>query len=314
VVPEARKEFTQLQWDDTLQAEAEELVRLALQEDLRAAGDVTSRALIDAGSQALARIVTRRPGTVAGLPIVPLVLRQVDPTIRWEPRASDGEQVPATTVLGEIAGPARAILSAERTTLNFLGRLSGIATVTRQYVEAVAGTSVRVFDTRKPTPGWRRLEKYAVRCGGGWNHRTGLFDAVLIKDNHLEALSAGEPGAASRGAAVLAVRRARDFLRRTAEQRGQEEMIVQIEIDHLDALPEVLQAGPDIILLDNMTVDQLRQAVALRNRHNPSVQLEASGNVTLETIRQVALTGVDRISIGALTHSAPWLDIGLDWQ
>lgn len=303
-----------------LEAEAEQLVRIALQEDLGEAGDCTTMALIGPSHCGVARVVARRAGIVAGLPIAQIVLRQVDPDVCWRPQASDGQQVSAGQVLAEIAGPTRGILSAERVMLNFLGRLSGIATLTGRYVEAVAGTGSRVFDTRKTTPGWRRLEKYAVRCGGGWNHRTGLFDAVLIKDNHLAAFYGPEqsptgslpPGTAD--AAAEAVRQARRFVQRLAHESGRPEMIVEVEVDRLDQLAQVLTASPDIVLLDNMTPDQLRQAVALRSRVNPLVQLEASGNMTLETIREAALSGVERISVGALTHSAPWLDIGLDWQ
>jgi nicotinate-nucleotide pyrophosphorylase (carboxylating) len=195
----------------------------------------------------------------------------------------------------------------ERPLLNLLGRLSGIATLTREYVAQIAGTKARVYDTRKTTPGWRRLEKYAVRCGGGMNHRTGLFDAVLVKDNHL-ALAAGE-----NVTPADAVRRARDFLEQTNAQRDGGELLIEVEVDSLDQLANVLPAGPDIVLLDNMSPATLREAVRRRDALAPAVELEASGGVTLQTIRGIAETGVERISVGALTHSAPALDLGLDW-
>jgi nicotinate-nucleotide pyrophosphorylase (carboxylating) len=191
--------------------------------------------------------------------------------------------------------------------LNFIGRLSGVATNTSRYVAAVAGTKARVFDTRKTTPGWRRLEKYAVHCGGGVNHRTGLYDAVLIKDNHL-ALAADEHITPAE-----AVRRAKAFLAETAAQRDQAELLVEIEIDSLDQFDAVLGAGPVIVLLDNMRPDKLHAAVTRRNDLAPAIQLEASGGVSLSTVRAIAETGVDRISVGEITHSAPALDVALDW-
>jgi nicotinate-nucleotide pyrophosphorylase (carboxylating) len=204
------------------------------------------------------------------------------------------------------------VLTAERLLLNFLGRLSGIATLTRRYVEAVVGTRARIYDTRKTTPGWRRLEKYAVRCGGGWNHRSGLFDAVLIKDNHLAVRSAS-PGGAAGYTPAEAVARARRYAGDRAGEAGCGELIVEVEVDTLEQLAEVLPAGPDLVLLDNMSLDQLRQAVAYRDAVHAAIELEASGGVGLENVRALAETGVDRISVGALTHSAPSLDVALDW-
>jgi nicotinate-nucleotide pyrophosphorylase (carboxylating) len=203
-------------------------------------------------------------------------------------------------------------LTAERLVLNLLGRLSGIATLTRKYVDAVAGTQSRIYDTRKTTPGWRRLEKYAVRCGGGCNHRTGLFDAVLIKDNHL-AVGKEATDSTARYTPAEAVARARRFIEEQAPEPAQGPMIVEVEVDTLEQLDEVLAAGPDLVLLDNMTPAQLREAVRHRDARNPTVELEASGGVRLETVRQIAQSGVDRISVGALTHAAVWLDFGLDW-
>ena len=204
------------------------------------------------------------------------------------------------------------MLQVERPMLNLLGRLSGIATLTREFVEAAAGTKARIYDTRKTTPGWRRLEKYAVGCGGGWNHRTGLFDAVLIKDNHL-ALGAGSADSEAGYTPAEAVVRARRFIEEQAPAPARQEMIIEVEVDTLDQLDEVLLAEPDIVLLDNMGAAELREAVRRRDARNPRVELEASGGVSLETVRAIASTGVERISVGALTHSALCLDIGLDW-
>ena len=214
-------------------------------------------------------------------------------------------------------GRPGACLAAERVLLNLLGRLSGIATLTRQYVDAMAGTKARIYDTRKTTPGWRRLEKYAVRCGGGWNHRTGLFEAVLIKDNHL-AFGSQSPATATATDALRytpaeAVGLARRFLREQAAADAAAPMIVEVEVDSLDQLDAVLAAGPDLVLLDNMQPGELRQAVARRDAVAPAVELEASGGVDLRGVRRIAETGVERISVGALTHSAVALDIGLDW-
>jgi nicotinate-nucleotide pyrophosphorylase (carboxylating) len=200
------------------------------------------------------------------------------------------------------------MLTCERPLLNLIGRLCGIATLTREYVRRVEGTAARIYDTRKTTLGWRRLEKYAVHCGGGRNHRTGLFDAILIKDNHL-ALSA-EKNLSPAGA----VQAARNFLAQLDAQYVTKDMLVEVEIDSLDQLDAVLAAAPDIVLLDNMSTEKLRAAVTRRNELAPQIELEASGGVTLETVGEIALTGVERISIGALTHSATSLDLGLDWM
>lgn len=316
------REFTQISWDAGTEAEYRELVRLALQEDLGRQGDLTSQALVPPEQSGEAVIVARQPGILAGLQGIPVLLAALDSwlagsggepsgssrggfggaQLRWTALAEDGQPVRIGQTVGRIEGPARAILACERILLNLLGRLSGIATLTGQYVEAVAGTGVAIYDTRKTTPGWRLLEKYAVRCGGGRNHRTGLFDAILIKDNHL-ALCQNLFGPAQ------TVQIARSYLQRI----GQPDLLVEIEVDRLDQLDEVLRAGPDLVLLDNMTVAELRQAVQRRNVLNPQVHLEASGGVRLETVREIAQTGVDRISVGALTHSAASLDLSLDW-
>ena len=286
-----------------------------------------------------AAVVARQAGIIAGLPAAKRVLRQIDTCLLWTPCREDGHAVEPGDRVALLAGPARGILLAERLLLNLLGRLSGIASLTRKYVDAVAGTKARIFDTRKTTPGWRRLEKYAVRAGGGWNHRTGLFDAILIKDNHLALWTGGggrgagggrqEVGAERPSSPVPhppspaprppspglaeAVRQAREWVRQELHEPDRGRMIVEIEVDFLEQLDEVLPAGPDIVLLDNMTPAQLRTAVARRDAVGPGVELEASGGVNLQSVRAIAESGVERISVGALTHSAGSLDIALDW-
>jgi len=313
------KEFHQTAWDDQLCQQWRAILRLAICEDLGEAGDWTTRALVPEDAVGNAAVVAREPGIVAGLPGVEMTLREIEPRLCWSSEVEDGQRVRPGDRLGVIEGPARGVLTAERILLNLLGRLSGIATLTDKYVEAAAGTKARIYDTRKTTPGWRRLEKYAVRCGGGWNHRQGLFEAVLIKDNHLalgRGISVKSPARGERPARYTpaeAVVRARRFVEQCAAEPARPGMIVEIEVDTLSQLDEVLPAGPDIVLLDNMSPAELREAVARRDARNPSVQLEASGGVTLETVGKIAAAGVERISVGALTHSAVCLDVGLDW-
>lgn len=271
----------------------------ALEEDLDGAGDLTTQALIPDQTMGKARLIARETGVICGLPIAELVGRRLSGAVAAAWHVRDGARVTAGTILGELHGPISAILTAERTILNFLQRLSGVATLTRRFVEAVQGTRCVILDTRKTTPGWRLLEKYAVRCGGGRNHRLGLYDGILIKDNHLAVL-------AEHGISL------REAVRRVRERFGQR-VPVEIEADSLDQVAAALQAGPDMVLLDNMDVFALRQAVALRNEMAPHILLEASGGITLANVRAVAETGVDRISIGALTHSAPALDIALEY-
>jgi len=239
------------------------------------------------------------------------VLRECDHNLHWKPQVEEGQDIKPGHVLATIEGSARSLLTAERTMLNLLGRLCGVATLTRSYVEAVKDASARIYDTRKTTLGWRRLEKYAVRIGGGHNHRTGLFDAVLIKDNHL-AWFAQSHGAAE-DLSAEAVRRAREFLDQMVPG-GAASVVVEVEVDTLAQLQAVLPAEPDIVLLDNMSPDDLESAVRIRDDQAPTVELEASGGVTLKTIAAIARTGVERISVGALTHAAPSLDLGLDWD
>jgi nicotinate-nucleotide pyrophosphorylase (carboxylating) len=276
------------------------LVELALAEDLGPAGDRTSDALIPAGQTGRAVFIARSPGVVAGFPSVELVLTAVDPALTLDVHITDGTPIQRGDRLATVAGPLRSILVAERTALNFLQRLSGVATLTRKYVEAVSGLKAKVLDTRKTTPGWRLLEKYAVRMGGGTNHRLGLYDGILIKDNHLAGL--GDP--------TTAVRRAVELARAHPGNSG---LPVEVEVDTLEQLEQALAVQPEVVLLDNMPPDMLRAAVMRRDAESPHTLLEASGGVNLTTIRSIAETGVDRISVGALTHSASALDIALDY-
>ena len=303
------KEFYQTVWDGRLDRDLQAILALAVAEDLGIEGDWTTRALVAEDVGGRADVVSRQAGVVAGLPGVRQILEAVDPRLRWLPKTKDGCAVAKGECVGTIEGPAGGLLSAERILLNLLGRLSGVATLTRQYVDAVAGSKAKIYDTRKTTPGWRRLEKYAVRCGGGWNHRGGLNEAVLIKDNHL-AFGAESAGATLRFTPAEAVTRARQY---AAERGADPAMIIEVEVDTLAQLDSVLPARPDIVLLDNMTPSQLSEAVARRDAFDPTIELEASGGINMSTIGAIARSGVDRISVGALTHSAIGLDFGLDW-
>jgi nicotinate-nucleotide pyrophosphorylase (carboxylating) len=270
----------------------EPIVRAALAEDLGRAGDVTSTALIPRGQRMTAVFAARAEGRVSGVDCARIALAVLDPTARFEILTADGADVTANDgTIARVEGEALALLGAERVALNLLGRLSGVATLTRAYVRAIKGTKARIVCTRKTTPGLRALEKYAVRCGGGVNHRFGLDDAILIKDNHIAAC----------GSVAAALERAK-----TAAGHL---MQIEIEVDTLDQLDQALPHRPDVIMLDNFALDDLREAV---RRVAGAVVLEASGGVNLQTVRAIAETGVDAISVGALTHSAPVLDIGLD--
>lgn len=301
-------DFQQLAWNPQIEDDLRRVVRLAVREDLDRYHDWTTVALVEPDVQGRALLVARQPGIVAGLRAVPAVIDEMHAAIEFTAHLEDGDRVAGNTVLAELNGRARDMLTCERPLLNLLGRLSGIATLTGEFVERVQGTNAKVYDTRKTIPAWRRLEKYAVQCGGGRNHRTGLFDAILIKDNHL-ALAAD-----SGLSPADAVRRARKFVESLAETTGVSQILVEVEIDRLDQLDEVLQAGPDIVLLDNLGVEELRMAVSRRNELGSSIELEASGGVSLATVRDIALTGIDRISCGALTHTVRWLDVALDWS
>ncbi len=268
------------------------MIDLALGEDL-GTGDITSVTTVPIGSTAQGTMIAKAAGVISGLVVAGAVFARVDPAIRWRPLVVDGAHVAEGDVIAEVSGPARSVLGGERVALNLLQRLSGVATLTARYVAAVAGTSARIVDTRKTTPGLRALEKAAIRHGGGANHRFNLTDGVLIKDNHLAAI--GGPDRIS-----LAVAAARAGAPHTLK--------IEIEVTTLAELEQALDAGADIVMLDNMDLATMRQAVAMTaGRAN----LEASGGVTLDTVRAVAETGVDLISVGALTHSAPALDISL---
>ncbi len=312
-----RRDYRPVAWDAALEADLRELLRLAVREDLESYHDWTTGLLVDPDARARARVAARADGVVAGLRGAALVAAEFDERIRWTSLVDDGARVPRGAPLAEIEGPARSLLVAERPLLNLLGRLSGIATLTRRYVDAVAGTGARIYDTRKTMLGWRRIEKYAVRMGGGHNHRLGLYDGILIKDNHLAQGRA--VGGEHAFTPAEAVRRAKDFLveQRAANPREQafwDALLVEIEVDRLEQLEAVLPERPDVVLLDNMSPELLRRAVARRNEVAPEVELEASGGIGFATIRSVAETGVERISVGGLTHSAPWWDVGLDWS
>jgi len=273
--------------------ETERAVRTALDEDFRYGPDVTSAATAARGAQAVAGVVARQPGVLAGLPVAFAVLDAAGvPPDGGEALRSDGDRIGRGDEVLRITAPLRGMLGAERTLLNFLTHLSGVATTTRRWADAVAGTGCTVRDTRKTTPGLRQLEKYAVRCGGGMNHRMGLGDAALVKDNHVVAA----------GGVAAAIRAVRDVA---------PGLPLEVECDRLDQVREALAEGAGLILLDNMDLADLSAAVALARRY-PAAQLEASGGLRLETARAVAETGVDFIAVGALTHSSPALDLGLD--
>lgn len=270
----------------------EAAVHAALEEDLGLAGDITTNATVGPAERAEAVVAARKAGVVAGTALAEAAFRALDPGVTFEIEIGDGKAVAAGGVIARVAGNARALLSSERVALNFLGRLSGIATLTRHYVDQIKGTRAKIVDTRKTTPGLRAFEKYSVRCGGGHNHRVGLFDAVLIKDNHIVA--AGGVTAAIKAAKAIAGHMLK----------------IELEVDSLAQLELVMRENVDCVLLDNMGPATLREAVEIVAGR---CLTEASGGVSLDTVRQIAETGVDLISVGALTHSAPVLDLGLDF-
>lgn len=275
------------------------VVDAAVMEDV-GDGDISTDWTVRPNALAHARLIARAPGVIAGLAVAERVFHRVDSRIHVTPRTEDGARVDVDDLLAEVAGPARGILTAERTALNFLQRMSGIATLTAAYVDAVAGTGVRILDTRKTSPGLRMLDKYAVAAGGGTNHRKGLHDMALLKENHVEA-------ADGIGPAVAAVK--------SAMARDHRRVMIEVEVKTLRELDDALVVGVDRVMLDNMDPDALGLAVARAKAAGPGRPLiEASGNITLETVRAVAETGVDLISVGALTHSAPAMDMSLLFQ
>ncbi len=274
-------------------ATMDRVVLTALEEDLGTAGDITSSTTVSIDAQATADVVVRRPGAIAGLDVAARAFSLVDPTLRVDVLAADGDQVEQGSAILRVSGNARAILTAERTALNFLGHLSGVATETRKLVDAVAHTKAHICCTRKTTPGLRALEKYAVRCGGGFNHRFGLGDGLLIKDNHIVAADG----------IALAVRNAKSTIGHMVK--------IEVEVDRLDQIEAALDSGADVIMLDNMAPETMVEAVALIAER---AVVEASGSITIDTAAAVAETGVDVISVGWITHSAPCLDVGLDFK
>ncbi len=354
------RDFDQVSWDEQLADDVRKLIALAISEDLGTPGDITTLALVPEHAMGKAVMHARQAGVAAGLVAVPMIASMVDSRLHWEPALRDGEAIgPGRTPLGTVTGPVASILTAERMILNLVGRLCGIAMLTKSYINEIAGTKARIYDTRKTTLGWRRLEKYAVRCGGGTTHRTGLFDAILIKDNHLAFGISSDAGTGDRYTPGQAVRKAREWSARYVQELTEQSQqadhasamkmlrrcgiqvvlkgsvpnkykscgidvaqksvqnlvppLIEIEVDSLEQLAEVLPESPDIAMLDNMTPEKIREAVEMRNRLGVPTELEASGGVNLQTVRAIAETGVERISVGALTHSAVSLDVGLDY-
>ncbi len=280
----------------TLRRGWEAIVDLALNEDI-GTGDVTTLATVPIAAQAEGTILAKQAGVISGIEVARFVFQRVDSTVSFTPLVADGQHVAAFTPLARVSGPARSLLTAERTALNLMQRLSGVATITAQYAAETEGSISRVVDTRKTTPGMRLLEKLAVQHGGGHNHRFGLADGVLIKDNHLAAI--GGPDRVT-----VAIQTARELAPHTLK--------IEVEVTTLDELNEAIAAGADVIMLDNMSNALIAEAVARRDAADPRILLEASGGITLDRIRDLAATRVDLISCGALTHSAPSLDISLD--
>lgn len=294
--------------DKDLENDLRALVRLSIAEDLRRSVDWTTVCLIDENRSGGCEIVPRQSGVCAGIVTVPWIVDEFDGDLNVELLIEDGAALVAGEPVARLTGDVRDLLTAERTILNVISRLCGVATLTAEYAEAISQFKTRLYDTRKTTPGWRLLEKYAVQCGGGHNHRRGLYDGFLIKDNHLAL------GGDARGPMPASDAASRALQWRSGKVDGMEAPpIVEIEVDSIEQLKDVLPVGPDIVLLDNFKLEQLREAVEIRDRDNTSVELEASGNVKIDTIAEIAATGVDRISSGALTHQATWLDLGLDW-
>ncbi|MEC7565455.1 MAG: carboxylating nicotinate-nucleotide diphosphorylase [Planctomycetota bacterium] len=309
-------EFQQQLWSTELLDDLRQLIRLAVREDLSDQHDWTTLATVSMEEPGIARVVSRARGIVAGVEIAGVLFDEMNISGESVLHVSDGDCLESGTVLMTLTAPAMDLLTSERILLNFLGRLCGIATRTAEYVSQTVGTQAVIYDTRKTTPGWRKLEKYAVRCGGGTNHRSGLFDGVLIKDNHLAACVRALQEEDSQQAVRVALDNVEKLMASiaAANPAWSTPIPVEIEVDTLDQLSAALPLLPDIVLLDNMSAEHLQKAVSMRDALSCDVQLEASGGVTLETVRRIAETGVDRISIGALTHGSVSLDLGLDWE
>lgn len=294
--------------DASMEHAVRAVVRLAIEEDLGDALDWTTVCLVEPERRGGCRIVPRESGICAGMAILGWIIDEFDADLNFKCLIVDGSEFQADQPIARLDGNVRDLLTSERTILNVLSRLCGIATITRQYVERIRGTSARLYDTRKTTPGWRLMEKYAVRCGGGHNHRSGLYDGFLIKDNHLALAGNAQAPMNAGDAAAKAIRWSGSRVERMSAPK-----IVEVEVDCLEQLRDVLPKQPNIVLLDNFSLQQLAEAVTIRNEVANSVELEASGNVRIDTIAKIAATGVDRISSGALTHQATSLDLGLDW-
>jgi nicotinate-nucleotide pyrophosphorylase (carboxylating) len=303
------KEYKPQTIDGPLLEDLSQLVRMSIREDLDRFIDITTAAMVPHGATGSAAIISRVGGVAAGFELLPSILDEFDCTVEADVQVGDSQAFEARATLAVLKGNTRDLLTVERTLLNILGRLCGIATWTQRFVKRIEHTRARVYDTRKTTPGWRRLEKYAVRCGGGHTHRMGLYDAILIKDNHLAANQNSFGTPMDPYAAVL---QARHYLQ-SSGMANSSQVIIEIEIDRVEQLENAIRAEPDIILLDNMSRSDMRYCASFRDARNPAIQLEASGGVNLDTISGIADTRVDRISVGALTHSAVNLDLGLDW-
>jgi len=290
-----------LEFGEIERAAALRLVTMALGEDLGHLGDITSQAFLEGTLTGSVNVIAREEGVIAGLPLLEMVFAELDSSVSVNPFVADGDFVERGATIASVSGNVRSLLTGERSALNFLSYLSGIATATRRYVRAIAGTRAKIYDTRKTIAGWRRLAKYAVRAGGGENHRMGLFDAVLIKDNHLAAWQSTDRNRTIAEAV------------RTARSQVAPGTIVEVEVDTLGQLADALEGAPDIVLLDNMIIPTIRAAIQLRDARSPKTQLEASGGITLETVAEIAATGIERISVGSLTHSVRALDLAFDW-
>lgn len=295
-----------------------QLIEMAILEDIDATNlatgmDCTTAAIVPRSSYATAAFVSRSDGIICGVELVKLALQRWAPNVELKVNVDDGERVDAGQTIGVMRGLAHDILTMERTCLNFMCRLSGISSLTRRFVDRISGTAACVLDTRKTTPGWRRLEKYAVSCGGGRNHRMGLYDAIMIKDNHLAFFRSQVK---KEGEVIpVAIRTAKRWIdEHASELPSGKATVLQVEVDTLEQLRVALATDCDIVLLDNMNSEHLREAVEIRNQTSPEILLEASGGVNLESIVEIAKTGVERISVGAVTHSATNFDIGLDWR